>query len=129
MDRPVNEGGERVTPSNLLDYRRSHELQGPCCLCASLSPDESAYTEASIFLAKSGPSAGGYVAACATGQCRYWGNYKFPLMIVYISLTGPPTLTVGLEHLYNQRGLLVKRYPLLGEIPNTGTTPIQLTCF
>jgi hypothetical protein len=72
--RPVTDAGERVTPSNLVEYRREHDFKGPCCLCASLDPNENAYTEASIFLAKSGPSAGKYVAACATGLCRYWGE-------------------------------------------------------
>lgn len=74
--RPVNEAGERVTPSNLLQHRHSHEFLGPCCLCASLESDGSSYTEASIFVALSGPTAGQYTAACATGQCRYWGRFR-----------------------------------------------------
>ena len=73
--RPVNEAGERVTPSKLLEHRHSHEFLGPCCLCASLESDGSSYTEASIFVAMSGPTAGEYTAACATGQCRYWGRF------------------------------------------------------
>jgi hypothetical protein len=73
--RPVNEVGERVTPSKLLEHRHSHEFLGPCCLCASLESDGSSYTEASIFVAMSGPTAGEYTAACATGQCRYWGRF------------------------------------------------------
>ena len=82
--RPVTEAGERVTPSNLIEYRRSYEFKGPSCLCASLDADENAYTEASIFVATSGPDAGKYVAACATGLCRYWGkSFRFSLFRVY----------------------------------------------
>ena len=73
--RPVKETGERVTPCELLEYRRSHQFLGPCCLCASLESDISSYTEASIFVALSGPTAGQYTAACAAGQCRYWGDF------------------------------------------------------
>jgi hypothetical protein len=73
--RPVTDAGERVTPSKLLEHRRSHDFKAPCCLCASLDPNENAYTEASIFLATLGPFAGQYVAACATGLCRYWGEF------------------------------------------------------
>ena len=72
--RPINDEGERVTPSDLIEYRRSHDFKGPCCLCASLDADLASYTESSIFLATCRPSSGKYVAACATGQCRYWGE-------------------------------------------------------
>ena len=72
--RPTNDVGERVTPSN---HRRSHDFKGPCCLCASLNVNDTAYTEAAIFMAIRGPSTGKYVAACVTGQCRYWGMYRF----------------------------------------------------
>jgi hypothetical protein len=75
--RPVNGAGERVAPSNLLEHRHSHDFLGPCCFCASLESDgpSRSYTEASIFVAMSGPTAGKYTAACATGQCRYWGKF------------------------------------------------------
>ena len=76
VHRPVTETGERVPPSDLLDHRRTHDFRGPCCLCASLDSSilPAAYTEASIFVAIVGPCIGKYVAACATGQCRYWGK-------------------------------------------------------
>jgi hypothetical protein len=97
-----------VTPSNLLEYRRSHEFQGPSCFCASLSSDESAYTEASIFLARLGPSTGSYVAACATGQCKYWGRFLYSKCLRrYLTFLNP----VSIEHLYHQRGLLLRHYP------------------
>jgi hypothetical protein len=76
--RPVNEDGERIVPSELLEHRRTHEFRGPSCLCASLdSSDLGDYTEAAIFVATVGPSSGQYVAACASGQCRYWGTSHF----------------------------------------------------
>jgi hypothetical protein len=76
--RPVNESGERVTPSDLLAHRGSHEFKGPCCMCAAsqgANPTAAApYTEASIFVPAEGPFSGEYVAACAHGNCRYWGE-------------------------------------------------------
>jgi hypothetical protein len=111
--RPTNDVGERVTPSNLLDHRRSHDFKGPSCLCASLNSSETAYTEAAIFMATRGPSAGKYVAACATGQCRYWGEYRF-IRIRKARLTHTYG-AVSLEHFYHQLGLLVKRYRRRGK--------------
>lgn len=78
MNRPENERGERVTPSDLLEYRHLHDFLGPCCLCASLqdgSP-ETAYTEASIFRESIGRFAGEYIAACAQvdSGCGYMGG-------------------------------------------------------
>ena len=118
MNRPVNEDGERVTPSNLLAYRLSHDFLGPCCLCASLSFDVSAYTEASIFLATSGMSRGKYVAACATGQCRYWGKY-LSHSFSQRCLTNLVSMSiVCLEDHYHILGLLVRRYPRRGKLPS-----------
>jgi hypothetical protein len=85
--RPVNEVGERVAPSDLLEYRKTHEFLGPSCLCASLRSDMSSYTEAAIFLEPIGPSAGQYVAACATGQCRYWGKFHLSPAKFLLSLS------------------------------------------
>jgi hypothetical protein len=113
----VTETGERVFPSDLLEYRRTHEFRGPCCLCASLdSSDASVYTEASIFVAIVGPYTGRYVAACATDQCRYWGE---PFLLP--SATRPCNLaelvqTVCIEELYDELGLLVKRFSKRGAI-------------
>lgn len=113
MLRPVNEAGECVTPSHLLEYRRTHEFRGPCSLCAALSPsDQKIYMEASIFLAVAGSSAGKYVAACAQGQCRYLG--QFPI-VNYRLIDSHILSTVCIERFYHQRGLLVKRFPLRGE--------------
>jgi hypothetical protein len=68
--RPVNEAGERITPSGLLDYRMAYVFQAPCCLCASVTPG-SDYTESAIYVPIGGEFVGEYVAACATDSCGY----------------------------------------------------------
>ena len=81
-DRPVNARGERVLPSNLLEYRALHEFLGPCCLCAASNPTkEAAFTESSIFVSSTGPQAGEYVAACAKGECGYRGACNSDLIL------------------------------------------------
>ena len=70
-NRPINERGRRIKPSDLLEYRILHDFQTPSCLCAS-SPElnaDTAHMEAAIFI-----FSGEYVAACASGDCRYWGT-------------------------------------------------------
>jgi hypothetical protein len=105
--RPVNDLGERVTPCSLLEYRQSHQFQTPSCLCALLGLDTVSYTESAIFLAKSGPTTGQYVAACATGQCRYWGEFGGPPALAWphcfenslfgasLPSSGPPSGTLS----------------------------------
>jgi hypothetical protein len=68
--RPVNDDGERVAPSDLLEYRRLHNFQGPTCLCVT----ENSGNEAAIFISTEDESLGEYVAACASGNCGYWGE-------------------------------------------------------
>lgn len=68
------EGGARVPPSELDEYRRQHDFKYPSCLCAMESLDPDAYTEAVVFLVTTGRLAGEYVAACATGKCKYWSE-------------------------------------------------------
>jgi hypothetical protein len=117
--RPVNDAGERVALSSFWEYRRSHEFLGPSCFCASLSSDESAYTEVSIFLAKFGASAGRYVAACAEGLCRYWGMFILAGVYVGVIITFIGIHPVSIKDLHNQRGLLLRRYLQRGKIPHT----------
>ena len=118
--RPVDDAGERVTPSDLLEYRNSHDFRGPSCMCASLDLDTAAYTESAIFVATCGPSTGKYVAACATGQCRYWGTSILlrsqPAVYVSNLPLHPARRLVCLEQLYSEHGLLVKRYAPRGQI-------------
>lgn len=73
--RPVNERGERVTPSALETHRISHKFLGPCCFCAMVAPAPTpVLEEAAIFLDESkGRQIGEYIAACARGTCRYKG--------------------------------------------------------
>lgn len=78
------EGGDRVPPSELDEYRRHHHIRFPCCLCPMASAEPDAYTEASIFLVTTGRLAGEYVASCPTGKCKYWG--KLFLLVSSLSI-------------------------------------------
>jgi hypothetical protein len=82
QQRPVNEAGERITPSGLLDYRMAYVFQAPCCLCASVTPG-SDYTESAIYVPIGGEFVGEYVAACATDSC----GYMCKLLIIWNSNT------------------------------------------
>jgi hypothetical protein len=77
LDRPVNDLGERVTPSDLPYHRRSRRFVGPCCLCAAEYPMLVRYTEAAIFCSPFGV----WVAACAKSRCLYWGTLSRYLCI------------------------------------------------
>jgi hypothetical protein len=72
--RPVNQGGQRVAPSELEAHRFSHDMLGPCCMCPLLRPCEDNFSEAAIFLVTRGQHFGEYVAGCATNECGYLGN-------------------------------------------------------
>ena len=100
---PVTDTGERVPPSDLLEYRRTHYFRGPCCVCASLdSSDTPVYTEASIFVAIVGPCIGKYVAACATGQCRYWGESMPSAIVQYLLMIGSCKQSVSSGYTMNR---------------------------
>ena len=72
--RPVNDRGERVTPSDFDAYRMSHDVLGPCCLCPFQHSDVGHFKESAIFMVGHGRFAGEYVAACAEGRCDYFGD-------------------------------------------------------
>jgi len=86
---PVAENGQRVTPSDLLNHRLSHQFRVPCCLCA-YNTTTAIYTESAIYLAIQGEFSGEYVAGCATDSCGY---------------------LICLERMYSRRGLQLKKYP------------------
>ena len=69
----MNEDWERVTPSDLLDYRVTHLLKAPCCLCP-LKMGTDQYIESAIFIARRGRLQGEYIACCATDECGYLGE-------------------------------------------------------
>jgi hypothetical protein len=72
--RPVI-GQERVVPSLLREHRQSHQFSGPCCLCPLFEPNgQRVFTEAAMFIARSGRLSGEYVAQCAKGLCGYSGK-------------------------------------------------------
>lgn len=66
--------GARIDPSDLHEYRQSHQLLGPCCLCPFISEAQPDFVEAAIYLAPTGPNAGYYVASCARDECGYLGE-------------------------------------------------------
>jgi hypothetical protein len=68
--RPVTEDGQRVTPSDLADYRITHQFRAPSCLCGCKTNNAS-YAETAIYIAKDGPYSGEYVVGCASDSCGY----------------------------------------------------------
>jgi hypothetical protein len=85
LDRPVNDMGERVMPSDLSYHRRSRHFRGPCCLCAAENPMLAHYTEAAIFCSPFGV----WVAACARSRCLYWGKF----LVFYVCITADAHLS------------------------------------
>jgi hypothetical protein len=75
--RPVNEKGERVTPSALETHRVTHRFRGPCCFCAMSAPSSvtaPVLVEAAVFMDESNrKQIGEYIAVCAQGNCPYKG--------------------------------------------------------
>ena len=74
IERPTTAQGERITPSDLRDHRRSHKFLGPCCVCPLIADDQTAFKEAAIFAVASGRFVGEYVAECAESRCGYFGK-------------------------------------------------------
>lgn len=68
--RPASVQENRVTPDAILDYRISHKLRCPSCLCAA-SDIDTAYTESAIYKSTHGTYSGEYLVACAAGRCGY----------------------------------------------------------
>jgi hypothetical protein len=109
------ETGERITPSNLEDHRRTHHFMAPCCLCAITMDD--GYIESKLGLVLIGPGAhrsqvnGEYVAQCARNKCGYFGttnslNKRRPTKLTFYMLR-----IVPLERFYPRKVLQVKAYP------------------
>lgn len=72
--RPVTDSGECVAPSDLAAHRRSHQFQGPHCLCALIDEDPSSHCEAAMIMLTQGAHAGEDVACCASSKCGYIGK-------------------------------------------------------
>jgi hypothetical protein len=73
-DRPVNPVGERITPSDLAAHRLSHRFLGPCCICPAMIEAVATFTEAAFVMTILGRRSGQYVARCANGTCKYFGQ-------------------------------------------------------
>jgi hypothetical protein len=71
--RPWN-GGSRLSPSEIQEYRQTHDMLGPGCLCPMVNQDGPEFVEAAIYMVRTGHLAGQYVASCALDQCGYLGE-------------------------------------------------------
>jgi len=70
-----------VPPSDLPDYRYSHKLNNPYCLCPLFATSGAAPKEAAIFIETVGAYCGEYVAKCAKNECGYFGESLFSLWL------------------------------------------------
>ena len=110
--RPVTEAGTRVTPTELLNHRITHEFKAPSCLCACINPGTS-YTESAIYLnvAIDSPYFGEYMAGCASGTCGYLGKLTLNLhQTIFRLLTLFSNSSYGV-HVY-QAGPVYTKVPL-----------------
>ncbi|KAG1829737.1 hypothetical protein DFJ58DRAFT_737186 [Suillus subalutaceus] len=83
---PVKDDGERVVPSDLVAYHKSHQFQGPHCLCLLLDEhDPCNHRKVAIVMVTRGPNAGEYLACCASSKCGYFGpDEARPLDILFV---------------------------------------------
>jgi hypothetical protein len=109
--RPVNGAGERVTPTGLQEFRKSHEFRAPCCLCACQAIG-GGYTESAVYIAEEGPNFGKYVAGCASRQCGYLGKSCLQCVWAGIPDYCLPAYQVCIENMYEKAGLLMRKYPI-----------------
>jgi hypothetical protein len=120
MDRPTDDNRRRVPPSDLLDYRNSHELDNPYCLCLLfVTSVEATPNEVAILIETVGAYSGEYVAKCAKNECGYFGESAPPTFQQGHSGSTSLFATVPLERLYDQVGLRGKTYPLRGKSQNS----------
>lgn len=84
LSRPV-EDGQRVAPSEFNEYRRSHDFRNPACLCSAHELDPNHVAESAVFMVRSGTLSGEYVAACARGVCKYWGESFLAIILLVLS--------------------------------------------
>lgn len=73
-DRPVNDQGQCVTPSDLAAHHLSHQFLGPHCLCMLEDYPHGTHKEVVMVLLTRGQYGGEYVACCAARRCGYFGE-------------------------------------------------------
>lgn len=71
--RPSSTAG-LLHPSEMENYRMSHRMPFPCCLCPLADENQPDFVEAAIYAAADGPLAGKYIATCARDLCGYIGK-------------------------------------------------------
>jgi hypothetical protein len=120
MDRPTDDNRRRVPPSDLRDYRNSHKLDNPYCLCLLFVTSAGVTSnEVAILIETVGAYSGEYVARCAKNECGYFGEWMPPTFQQGHSGSTSLLATVPLERLYDQVGLRCKMYPLRGKSQNS----------
>jgi hypothetical protein len=74
--RPVDIDGEKIPPSDLETYRKTHEFRYPCCLCAD-ERGRGAYTEAAVYSWwDRGADKAEWLTRCASNTCGYRGQHS-----------------------------------------------------
>jgi hypothetical protein len=76
-------GGSRVKPCDIEDYRSTHQMNRPSCLCPMIYLNGLDIVESTIRVCTTGPFAGEYVATCAREECGYPG-YPAILLQYYV---------------------------------------------
>ena len=61
----------------MQEYRISHRMLGPCCLCPMVDTRKPSFVEAAIYMASDGEHAGQFVATCAKNECGYFGALSY----------------------------------------------------
>jgi hypothetical protein len=105
--RPINEAGERVTPSTLPTFR-AEGFRRPCCLCAvpGLDGVGMGYKECSIYMCIGKQHFGKYMVGCASRKCGYRG---MPCLM-RSTLTDAPHPGVCIEQAYAMPGLPMQHF-------------------
>ena len=127
MDRPTDNNRRRVPPSDLPDYRNSHELNNPYCFCSLFVKSVRATrNEIAILIETVGAYSGEYVVKCAKNECGYFGESMPPTFQHGHSGGTSLFATAPLERLYDQIGLRGKTYPLRGKSQNSVPVSVLL---
>ena len=117
-ERPINDEGKLVAPSDFSEYRLTHDFWAPSCLCALADEGKEQYTELAVLLCAIGEFASKYVATCATDHCGYLSSpFWFMCESTYWFCT-----SVSVARMYTSTSLGLYKYPLRGQSSFPGCT-------
>ena len=77
--RPAVIPAQLPPDDGMRQYRSTHRMMGPCCLCPLIYPSGPDFVESAMYFATTGLHAGLYVASCANDRCGYLGKLD-PIM-------------------------------------------------